>query len=463
MFYFIIILFISGYVAIALEHRISVDKTAIALVTGALIWVCIAFGSDTICFALPSFHKYLQIHPGASVMEFVTRHELARHIGRISEVLFFLLGSMTIVKIIENHGGFILLSKLIKTTNKVSLLWIFSFLTFFMSAVFDNLTTTILMINLMWRIVGAKKLRLQFASMIVIAANTGGACSPIGDISTIMLWIGGNMSALNIILQLFVPCLICMLVPLVVLSLNIKGKTVLLSRTDSVQSLIPTTDRERWLILLSGIGGLMLVPVFRSVTKLPPYIGVLLVSGIIWIMTEMIYRNKQKDFQVRMILGGIFKEIDMSTIFFSLGILLAVAGLQSAGHLHLAGVFLNEKIHSIYIINLIVGALSSVVDNITLIAGSMNMYDLVSQDALSMISDPAKAAYMRHFVSNGSFWELLAYSVGTGGNILIAGSLSGIAAMGLAKIDFMWYIRKMSLLALAGFLSGFAAYYLIVR
>ena len=442
MFYLIIILFILGYVAIAFEQNLPVDKAAIALVTGVLIWISIAFGGET--------------------ME-LTRHELSGHISRISEVLFFLLGSMTIVKIIESHGGFVLLAKLIKTTNKVKLLWIFAFMTFFMSAVLDNLTTTILMITVMWKFIGAKNLRLVFACMIVIAANAGGAWSPIGNISTILLWIGEHVSALNIILQLFVPCLICMLVPLVVISLNIKGETVLLSRTNRTPSMIPTTDSERWVILLSGIGGLMLVPLFKSITQLPPYMGVLLVLAIIWIMTGIVHRNKQKEFQIRLLFGGILKKTDLSTIFFFLGILLAVAGLESAGHLHLARLFLDEKMHNIYAINLAIGALSSVVDNVPLVAGSMNMYDLVSHDTLMAISDPAKVAYIRHFVSDGSFWELLAYSAGTGGNILIIGSSAGVAAMGLAKIDVMWYMKKMSLLALAGFLSGFAAYYLLVR
>jgi len=462
MFYLIIVLFILGYTAIALEMNLSIDKAAIALITGALVWVCIAFGGDAVYSTLPSFQKYLQTHPDATVMEFVTRHELVGHLSRISEVLFFLLGAMAIVEIIESHGGFTVLSKLIKTTNKVKLLWIFSFLTFFLSAVLDNLTTTILMLSIMWKFISGKNLRWIFAAMIVIASNAGGAWSPIGDITTILLWMGGHVSAWSIILQLFVPCLICMLVPLVILSLNLKGEAVPPLRTDLVKSLIPTTNRERWIILLSGVGGLILVPVFKSVTHLPPYIGVLLVLGIIWIIMEMMHRTKHKELQIRLIFGGIFKKIDMSTIFFFLGILLAVAGLESAGHLHLAGLFFDEKIHNIYAINLIIGALSSVIDNVPLVAGSMGMYDLVSPDALSVISDPAKAAYLKHFVADGSFWELLAYSAGTGGSILIIGSSAGVAAMGLAKIELMWYLKRISLLALAGYLSGIAAYYLIV-
>ncbi|MDR1171518.1 MAG: sodium:proton antiporter NhaD [Bacteroidales bacterium] len=463
MFYLIIILFILGYAAIALEHNLSVDKASIALLTGSMVWVCIAFGGDTIYPALPSFQEYLQTHPGASVMEFVTRHELIEHLGEISEVLFFLLGAMTIVEIIDSHGGFSMLSKVIKTTNKVKLLWIFSFLTFFISAALDNLTTTIVMITLMWKLVGGKNTRWFFASMIVIAANAGGAWSPIGDVTTIMLWIGGQVSALSIILQLIVPSLICMLVPLVIISLTMKGETVPPSRTDRTKSLVPTTDRERWIVLIAGSGGLLFVPVFKSVTHLPPYMGVLLALSIMWIMTEILHRKKQKELKMRLTLAGILKKIDTPTIFFFLGILLAVAGLESAGHLNLVGVFLDEKVHNVYAINLAIGALSSVVDNVPLVAGTMGMYDTVSTSVLETISDPAKATYMKHFVADGAFWELLAYCAGTGGSILIIGSAAGVAAMGLAKIDFMWYVKKISLLALAGYLSGAAAYYLIVK
>ena len=461
MFYLVIFLFVSGYVAIALEHKLAVDKAAIALITGALIWICIAFGGNTIYPAVSSFQDYLQTHPDATAVEFVIRHELSGHLGHIGEVLFFLLGVMTIIEIIDSHGGFSMLSKMIKTTNKVKLLWFFSFLTFFMSAVLDNMSTTILMIILMWKLVSGKTTRWFFTAMIVIAANTGGAWSPIGDVTTIMLWIGGQVNALQIILQLLVPSLICMLVPLVVVSLNMKGETISTLRTDRIKSLVPTTDRERWIILLSGIGGLLLVPPFRSVTHLPSYMGVLLVLAIMWMMTEIMYRKKQKELKMALTMTRVLKEIDTSTIFFLLGILLAVAGLESAGHLQLLGHFCDEKVHNIYVINLIIGMLSSVVNNVPLVAGSMGMYDLVSPDVLAATSDPAKAAYLKHFVADGSFWELLAYSAATGGNILIIGSLSGIAAMGLAKIDFLWYMKKFSLLAFAGYLSGIAAYYLI--
>jgi len=442
MFYLIIVLFILGYTAIAFEQNLPVSKAAIALVTGVLIWVCIAFGGDT--------------------ME-VTRHELVGHLGRIGEMLFYLLGVMTIVEIIESHGGFNLLHKIIKTTKKVLLLWIFSFLTFFLSAVFDNLAITVVMITLIWKFVGSNTMRCFFAGMIVIAANAGGAWSPIGNVTTIILWIGGQVSAWNIIMQLFVPSLICMLVPLIIISISLKGETVHPSRTENAKSPVPTTDRERWTFLLSGIGGLMLVPVFKSVTQLPPYLGVMLVLSILWMMTEILHRKKQKELKIRLTLPEIVKKIDISTIFFLLGVLLAVAGLQSAGHLHIAGNFLNEKVHNAYAINLIIGTLSSVVDNVSLVAGTMGMYEIVTPDAWAAISNPEQAAYLKNFVVDGSFWELLAYSAGTGGSILIIGSSAGVAAMGLANLDFRWYLKKISWLAFAGFLSGFAAYCLIVK
>ena len=437
MFYLIIVLFVSGLAAIAFERRLSINKAAIALVTGVLVWVCVAFSGNA-------------VYP-----------ELIKHLGKISGLLFFLFGTMAIVEIIDGHGGFNLIFKFIKTTDRTRLLWIFSFLAFFMSAVLGNLATTVVMITLMWKLVAGKNTRWVFAGMIVIAANAGGAWSPIGDITTIMLWIGGHVSEWNIIKQLFVPSLICMLVPLVVLSLNLKGETNHPISADHSKSLIPTTDNERWIVLLTGIGGLMLVPVFKSISQLPPYMGVLLVMAILWIVSEILYYKKHGEFRIRLMPAEILKKTDMSTIVFFLGILLAVAGLESSGHLNSLVQLFDEKVQNIHAINLIIGALSSVVDNVPLVAGAMGMYDIVSPDAMAAVSDPAKAAWLRHFVTDGFFWELLAYSAGNGGSILIVGSTTGIAAMGLAQIDFMWYLKKISLLALIGYLAGFAAYLLI--
>ena len=436
MFYLIIVLFIAGYAAIAFERRLLIDKAAIALVTGALIWICIAFWGD------------------------VSHQELIEHLGGIGELLFFLLGTMTIVEIIDCHGGFSMFSKLVKTSNKVKLLWLFSFITFFLSAVLGNLPATIVMITLMWKYIGGNYPRWFFAGMIVIAANAGGAWSPIGNITTIMLWIGERISTWQIVMQLFVPSLLCMLVPLVIISLTMKGEAVPPPHAGSIKSLAPTTDRERRIILLTGIGVLLLVPVFRTMTQLPPYMGMMLALAILWIMTEILHR-KLKDFKIRLTLAEILKKINIANIFFLLGILLAVAGLKTAGHLNLFGVFLDEKVHNIYAINIVIGALSSVIDNVPLVAGTMGMFDAIPHDALIAISDPAQAAFVKHFVTDGSFWELLAYCAGTGGSILIIGSVAGIAAMGIAKIDWKWYIKEMSWLALAGYLSGIAAYFLI--
>ena len=463
MFYLVIILFIIGYAAITLEYRLPVDKAAIALATAALVWIFIAFGGEVIYAALPSYQKYLQTHPDSTVMEFVTRHELIGHLGRISELLLFLIGTMTIVTITDSHGGFSILSKIIKTTNKVKLLWIFAFLTFFLSSVFGNLTTTIVMITLMWKLVSGENTRWYFAGMIVIAANAGGVWSPLGDITSIMLWVGRQMSARNMIMQLFVPGMLCMLVPLVVMSLGMKGVVIPPPRGGRAKSQVPTTDRERWIILLSGIGGLFFVPVFRFITHLPPYLCVLLVLSVMWTIREMLYRKKEKELKINLTLAEILKKNDTHTIFFLLGILLAVAGLESAGHLHVLGQFLDEKVHNIYAINLIVGALSSVLDNVSLVAIMTGTYSVVTPDALAAISDPAQVVFLKYFVRDGIFWEMLAYCAGTGGSILIFGSAAGIAAMGLAKIDFIWYMKKISLLALAGYLSGVAAYFLMVR
>ena len=442
MFYVIIVLFVFGYAAIALERRLSVDKASIALIMGVLIWVCIALGGES---------------------DFVVQDKLFGHLGKISELLFYLLGSMTIVEIIDSHGGFLMLSKIIKTHNKVKLLWIFSFLSFFLSAALDNLTATILMVALMWKLIGGNNTRWFFASMIVIAANAGGAWSPIGDVTTLMLWVGGQVTALNIIMQLFVPSLIAMLAPLVIVSLTMKGETIPPSTTERLRSFVPTTNAERWIILATGIVGSIFVPIFNHITHLPPYICMLLVVGVMWMTTEIMHRKKKKEIKIRLTLTGILKKVDTPTIFFLLGLLLAVAGLETAGHLKIVGHFLDEKFHNIYAINMVIGALSSILDNVPMVAGMMGVYEVVSFETLSAISDPTQAAYLKHFLVNGSFWELLAYCSGTGGSILIVGSAAGVAAMGLAKVDFIWYLKKMSLLAFIGYLSGITAYYLIVR
>ncbi|MDR0713366.1 MAG: sodium:proton antiporter NhaD [Bacteroidales bacterium] len=448
MFYLIVVIFILGYSAIALEHTIKVDKAAAALLTAVAVWVCIIFGGESIF----SGTGELAESSHSSLPDFV-HSLLIEHLGATGEIIFFLLGAMTIVEIIDTHGGFNVLSKIIKTISKRKLIWIFSFLTFFMSAVLDNLTTTIVMIALMRKLVGGKNTRWFFASMIVIAANAGGAWSPIGDVTTIMLWIGGQITAVNIILKVFVPSLMCMIVPLLIVSFTLKGTAIPPSRSDRAKSIVPTSDKERLIILLAGVGGLLFVPVFKSVTHLPPYLGILLVLSLMWIITEILHRGKQKDLRVRLSLTYILQKIDTPTILFFLGILMAVAGLESAGHLRMLSTFLDEKIHNVYAINLAIGFLSSIVDNVPLVAGTMGMYGIVPAG----VTDP----YMANFTVDGTFWEFLAYCAGTGGSLLIIGSAAGVAAMGILKMDFMWYLRKVTLLAITGYLAGAGVYWLM--
>jgi Na+/H+ antiporter NhaD/arsenite permease-like protein len=457
MFYLIIAIFILGYTAIALEHTISINKAASALLTAVLVWVCIVLGKEDIYSASEHFQHYQHLNPGASVIDFITQNELIQHLGSVSEILFFLLGAMTVVEVIDTHGGFNVLSRFITTTNKVKLLWIISFVSFFMSAVLDNLTTTIVMIALMRKLIGGKHTRWFFASMIVIAANAGGAWSPIGDVTTIMLWIGGQITALAIILKVFLPSLVCMVVPLIIVSLTLKGKTIPPSRNDRSLTNLTTTDKERLVVLCAGVGGLLFVPVFKTLTHLPPYLGVLLVLALMWVLTELMHKGKQRELKSRLTLAGIIQRIDTPTILFFLGILLAVAGLESAGHLGIFSQFLDEKIHNVYAINVLIGALSSVVDNVPLVAATMGMYHIPAAEAI------AATPYLANFVTDGIFWELLAYCAGTGGSMLIIGSAAGVAAMGILKIDFIWYLKKITLLAATGYLAGVGAYYLIYQ
>lgn len=466
-----IIVFVLGYTAIALEHPIKVDKAASALILSVLMWVIYIEGSSSI-LSLGYSHAWQHFlesttladfvtqNPEASLLEkmkyFIVDHEIIRHFGDICEILFFLLGAMTIVETVDQHEGFKIITDKITTLNKVKLLWILSVLTFFMSSLLDNLTTTIVMIALLRRLIADKHTRWLFASMIVIAANAGGAWSPIGDVTTIMLWIGGQITALNIILMVFIPSVINMIIPLAILSFFMKGK---ISRPTLVAdgSAGYTTAFERRLLLIMGVGALLFVPVFKTTTHLPPYMGMLFGLGVIWITTEILHINKDVDIRKRLTIVGILKKVDMPTVFFFLGILSAVAALQSAGHLGLLANYLDVHMHNIFAINTVIGVLSSIVDNVPLTAGAMGMYPILTN---VMVHASAEPAYAIHFIQNGAFWELLAYAAGTGGSILIIGSAAGVAAMGLEKIDFIWYMKHISLLALIGYLAGIGAYYL---
>ena len=419
-----IIVFVLGYMAIALEHSIKVDKAASALIIGGLGWALYAFSG------VDAHH--------------INEH-LSHHLVDIAEILFFLLGAMTIVELIDAHEGFSIITDKITTNKRVALLWILSIITFFFSAALDNLTTAIVMAALLTKLIKDKEDLWMFAGMVILSANAGGAWSPIGDVTTIMLWIGGQVTAANIITSVFLPSVVCAIVPLIYLTFRLKGDITRPVNVESKEHYTdPTTPFERNLIFYMGVAGLLFVPVFKTVTHLPPYVGMLLSLGVLWLVTEILHRSKNHEQKSALSVIGVLKKVDVPTIFFFLGILLAVASLQSAGQLDIVATFLDKTFNGdIYIINIIIGLLSSIVDNVPLVAGAMGMYEI---------------APMGDFAVDGKFWEFLAYCAGTGGSVLIIGSAAGVAVMGILKIDFIWYIKNISLLALMGYLAGAATY-----
>lgn len=453
MFILMVVIFVLGYVAIALEHPLKIDKAASALILGTLCWVAYMFGAESILnlgFS-QSWKEFQELYPAMHGIEaihhFIVEFEIIRHIGEIAEILFFLLAAMTIVEVVDQHQGFKVITDKINTTSKIKLLWLLSFLTFFMSALLDNLTTTIVMVALLRKLVANKDTRWFFASMVVLAANSGGAWSPIGDVTTIMLWIGNQITAARIIEAVFLPSLVCMVVPLIILSFSMKGH-VTRPHQGSDEKLV-STPSERLTMLVLGVSGLLFVPVFKTLTHLPPYMGMLFSLGVIWVVSEIMHRNKPDEIKNRLKITAVLRKVDTPTVLFFLGILSAVAALQSAGQLSLLSQVLDEKLGNVQLIALAIGALSSIVDNVPLVAGAMGMYP---------ISDAGTTGYMASFIQDGVFWEFLAYTAGTGGSMLIIGSAAGVAAMGLEKIDFIWYLKKISWLALVGYLAGAAVY-----
>ncbi|MDB4581541.1 sodium:proton antiporter NhaD [Draconibacterium sp.] len=456
MFILMVVVFVLGYTAIALEHPLKIDKAASALIIGTLCWVVYILGAEQILHMgfSPAWQEFMTTHPDEhgihAIHEFIIESEIIHHLGEIAEILFFLLGAMTIVEVVDQHEGFKIITDKIKTTNKVKLLWILSILTFFMSALLDNLTTTIVLVALLRKLIDDKQTRWFFASMVVLAANAGGAWSPIGDVTTIMLWIGGQITAVNIITNVILPSIVCIVVPLVILSFTMKGNvTRPVIENDDIEY---TTSRERVLFLILGISGLLFVPVFKTATHLPPYMGMLLSLGLLWAVGEVIHKDKPKEIKNKLKVTSILQKVDVPTVLFFLGILSAVAALQSAGHLNILATYLDQNLGNIYLIDLAVGVLSSIVDNVPLVAGAMGMYPIM---------DLGATGYDAFFIQDGAFWEFLAYTAGTGGSILIIGSAAGVAAMGLEKIDFIWYLKKISLLAFVGYLAGAGTYYLM--
>ncbi|MBP3353207.1 MAG: sodium:proton antiporter NhaD [Bacteroidales bacterium] len=431
----IVIVFILGYAAIALEHPLKIDKTASALLLGMTLWTMYAVG------VLNG-----NIFPDVDIHALVSEHGAIRHhLGEIAEILFFLMGAMTIVELIDVHGGFSVITDKIKTRKKIKLLWILAILTFFMSAVLDNLTTSIVMVMLLRKIIADQKDRWIYASMVIIAANSGGAWSPIGDVTTIMLWVKGNVTTVPIISSLIIPSFISMAVPVLLASRYLKGELSPISADTECKKESCVTFRERNQIFILGVLALLLVPVFKTLTHLPPFIGVLLTLSILWIFIELMYNKKCLDKAEEHRVPSVLQRIDMATILFFLGILLAVGVLQEVGILKNVANYLTENVGNVYIINLVLGALSSIVDNVPLVAAAMGMYP---------IAEAGATGFLQYCVIDGVFWHFLAYCAGVGGSMLIIGSAAGVVVMGLEKINFGWYLKKISLLALLGYLAG---------
>jgi len=446
----IIAVFVLGYACIALEHSVRIDKAASALLTGTLCWALFVLGSDG-----PPAHLAAEFaHAGDGGVKAFFEHRLLHHVQEIASILFFLLGAMTIVELIDAHNGFAVITNRIRTTNTVKLLWIITFFTFFLSSVLDNLTTAIVMVSLLRKLIADKETRWFFAGMVVLAANAGGAWSPIGDVTTTMLWIGGQVSTEGIISALFLPSLVVILVPLAVLTFRLKGDVQRPEvAAESQQGSIHGWESNVALAL--GVGGLLFVPVFKTVTHLPPFMGMMLALGVMWVVTERMHRNKDTSAGQGVSVLAVLRKVDTPSILFFLGILLAVAALQEVGHLLAAATWLRDTFGNVYAINTAIGFLSAIVDNVPLVAASKAMYP-VATEAMA-----AGSAWDALFVQDGAFWELQALCAGTGGSILIIGSAAGVAVMGLEKIDFVWYLRRVSLLAALGYLGGIACYWLM--
>lgn len=417
-----IAIFVIGYLAIAFEHSIHIDKTAPALTIGVLIWTVLIMSSyDT--------HG--------------VTHQLHEHISEIAQILFFLLGAMTVVELIDSHNGFSIITEKISTRNTRTLLWIVSILTFFLSSVLDNLATTIVMVSVIRKLVHDRESKLFFVSMVVIAANAGGAWSPIGDVTTTMLWIGNRITALSIMKHTFIPSMICLIVPLSIASIFVKGEAAAKPIDDhSGHHHAEVSSSEKAIVFILGLGGLIFVPIFKTVTHLPPFMGIMLVLGIMWAVTEMLHKSKSKDDKSSLLVTGVIKKVDVPSILFFLGILFAVGGLQAAGLLKAMAGLLDSTVQNIYAISYILGILSAVIDNVPLVAAAMGMYSLEA------------------YPTDHLMWQFIAYCAGTGGSSLIIGSAAGVAAMGMENINFMWYFKKISWLSFIGYSAG-AAFFML--
>lgn len=417
----LIVVFVLGYMAIAFEHLLQLNKAASALITGVICWTIYIMQSES---------------------NHAVNEELLHHLGEIASILFFLLGAMTIVELIDSHNGFDIITQRISTTSKQKLLLIITIITFFLSALLDNLTTAIVMTSLCSKLLKNKDDKLWFCGMIIIAANAGGAWSPLGDVTTTMLWIGGQITALNIMKQLLLPSIAACIVPALIIAYRFRGKKIVAVPLSSC------TEEERKdgrIILIAGIGFLVFVPIFKTLTHLPPFMGMLLALGLMWVITTFIHKSKEPDHAQKFTVANALQKVDTPSILFFLGILLAISALESFGLLKDMANLLSSNLKNDYQIGTALGLLSAIVDNVPLVAASQGMYDLTT------------------YPTDHPFWEFLALTTGTGGSTIIIGSAAGVAVMGIEQIDFKLYLKKISLLALIGFASGILIFLLQVK
>ncbi len=410
----LIVVFVLGYLLITMEHSIHINKAATALITAVLCW--------TILVLTPEYKE-----------EAVG--ELGHHLSSIAEIVFFLLGAMTIVELIDAHDGFQNITEKIKTNNKTKLIWTIALVTFFLSAILDNLTSTIVMISIINKLVKDKLVKWQLLGLVIISSNAGGAWSPIGDVTTTMLWIGHQVTPLNIIKETFLASLTCMVVPTLIISYRIKGKIELHQNIPTNQNVIAKSS-DRNLVFFIGIACLLFVPIFKTITHLPPYMGMLFSLGLMWVMTELLHSKKAIDEKGNLSVNHALRKIDTPSILFFFGILMSIAALEQVGLLKQSALFLDQTFGDIKIIAVVIGLLSSILDNVPLVAALQSMYSL------------------EVYPTDHYFWELLAYTAGTGGSVLIIGSAAGVAVMGIEKIDFFWYLKNISWIAFIGFIVG---------
>ncbi|MEZ4210851.1 MAG: sodium:proton antiporter NhaD [Candidatus Paceibacterota bacterium] len=424
-FWAILGVFIVTFIAIIFEHKIKVDKTPTALLGGSIIWSIIMIGVQNGLF-------------DGNVSNEALNHELTRHLGEISKTLIFLICAMMIVETIDGHGGFHVITDRINTVNTYKLFWIISVLSFFFSAALDNLTTTIVMCSLIGKLIYDKKTQWTFALIVVITANAGGAWSPIGDVTTIMLWVAGKVTTWALIKHVFIPSIVCAILPILIVGRNLKGDVIKPTKTRKDVPGDAVTIRERNLIFWLGLSALISVPILKMVAGIEPVLGIMPGLGVVLVVAEFLH--KDKDNRGHLQVAGILRRIDMKSILFFLGILLAVGGLETTGHLEMAAQNLDRHIEDPYVKNGVIGVASSVVDNVPLVSGGMGMYPKVPQDDL--------------------FWILLAFCAGTGGSLLPIGSAAGVAAMGAMKFDSMWYIKRGTLPAFIGYIAGMLVFWL---